>query len=395
MRILHAPLLSCVLAVSALCILTFASNAAAQTGPTQIVYAAEGSTLITYDVNPQTFQPAQAGTTTLPESVNPGMITSPDGHFLYYSTYADYTQQNYELYVYPTDAAGVPQSAPVEQLDITGMSNLVMGPTGQYAYAVLTGPAGSQTTPYSIIGYQRNPATGLLSNPQTEAAYNLSNDENGMTCELGLLGFSPHGDQLYDLIYCFAPTGSSAAYTYNERQVNPNNGSLAHDVEFYRWTNDNGGGELVQPVGNLLFDFVNPDPGIPEPTQVNVYPMQPHTMTPLIQCTASMQAACGSFIAPLAHPSGQYVFIFDSSNVTDILRVDVPNQQLTLTNSSIPYDVQHFSPDGTVVYGVSENFEGQVSIEIYGFNTANAALTPGGTITIPTDSYPWFVAERR
>jgi len=398
MRFLLAPLSSCVLAASVLWIALNSSNALAQTttssGVTQIVYAAEGSTLVTWDVNPQTFQATQAGTTTLPQTVYPGMLTSPDGHFLYYTAYANYSQQNYELYVYATNAAGVPQGAPVQQIEFSGMSNFVIDPTGQFAYAVLTGPAGSQTTPYSIIGYQRNSRTGQLGNPVTEATYNLSNSVGGLTCELGLLGFSPHGDQLYDLVYCFAPTGSSASYTYSARHVNPNNGSLAQDVEFYSWTNDNGGGELVQPVRNLFFDFVDPDPSIPEPTQVNVYPMQPHSSTPLIECTSSMQAACGSFIAPLAHPSGQYVFIYDSSYLTDILRVDVPNQQLTLTNSSIPYEVQQFSPDGSIAYAVYDDFEGELNIEIYGFNTSNAALTPGGTITLPTDSYPWYAAER-
>lgn len=390
----------CPMAVSALFILAgFARSSSGQTSalpqPTQIVYAIEGASLITYNIDSQTFQPTQAGSTTLEQTVNPGLVASPDGHFVYYSAYQNYEQQGNTLYVYATNAAGVPQSTPVQQFDFSNMSDLFIDPTGLFAYAILTGPAGSQTTPYSIIGYQRDPGTGQLRNPQTEATYNLSNSVGGLTCELGLLGFSPHGDHLYDLVYCFAPTGSNADYTYSERQINTNNGSLAHDVEFYSWSNDNGGGELVQPVGKLLFDFVNPNPSIPEPTQVNVYPMQPHTSTPLIQCTASMQAVCGSFIAPLAHPSGQYVFIFDSTDVTDVLHVDVPNQQLTLTSSSIPYEVQQFSPDGSIAYGVSDNFEGQLSIEIYGFNTANAALTPGGTITIPTDSYPWFAVERR
>lgn len=393
MRILLAPLSSCILAASALCIFTLTSNATAQTGPTQVVYAAEGATLYTWDVNPQSFQATQAGTTALPQTVFPGMVASPDGHFLYYSAYQNFSQQNYELYVYATNAAGVPQSTPLQQISFAGMSDLVIDPNGNFAYAVLTGSQGDQTTPYSIIGYPRNPATGQLGNPVTEATYNLSNNQGGLTCELGLLGFSPHGDQLYDLVYCFSPQGSSA-YTYNARQINQDNGSLAHDVEFYRWSNDNGGGELVQPVGNFMFDFVNPDPSIPEPTQVNVYPMQPHTMTPLIQCTSSMQASCGSFIAPLAHPSGQYVFIFDSTYVTDILHVDIPNQQMTLTNGSIPYEVQQFSPDGSIAYAVYDDFEGQLNVEIYGFNTSNAAVTPGGTITIPTDSYPWIAAER-
>jgi hypothetical protein len=114
--------------------------------------------------------------------------------------------------------------------------------------------------------------------------------------------------------------------------------------------------------------------------------------TPQVNCTTSMLAVCGDFILGLAHPSGKYVFLTDPTNVTDIGAVNLGTQQITQT-SSISYEVQQFSPDGTIAYGVND-VNGALDVEIYGFNVGTGDVRQGGTINVPSDLDSWFSAER-
>ena len=82
----------------------------------QVVYVVDGSTLTTYNVDPQTLQATAVGTLTLPQSTYPGVVTSPNGRFLYYSAYLNDSQQDHELYVYDTNASGVPGQTPCSNL---------------------------------------------------------------------------------------------------------------------------------------------------------------------------------------------------------------------------------------------------------------------------------------
>jgi hypothetical protein len=360
----------------------------------EVIYAMDSSSLTTWDIDPQSLQPTQAGTTTMPESVYPAIVTSPDGHFLYYAAFADPSQQEEKLWVYATSVSGLPQNSPVQELDFTSLHGLSIDPAGTLAYVLYIGPADTttNTTPYEIRRYQRNPMNGQLSNPVTEATYNLSYAVGGETCSLSILGFSPTGDKLYDEVSCTAPYGSLSA-VYNNRTVNAATGALGADQQVYSWQNSSGGGEAVQFVRNLFFDYVIPNNYETGANLVNVYPIQSNASSPLIQCSAATQGVCGSFELGLAHPSARYVFLTDLENITDIERVNLRAKQLQETSSSIPYEVQQFSPDGRIAYGVND-VNGALEIEIYGFNLSSAAVTEGGTIDVPSDLDSWWAAER-
>jgi hypothetical protein len=84
--------------------------------PVPVVYMVDGSTLTTYNVDPHTLQAAVVGTLTLPEPTYPTVVTSPNGRFFYYSASLNGSQQDRELYVYDTNASGVPGPTPVQQL---------------------------------------------------------------------------------------------------------------------------------------------------------------------------------------------------------------------------------------------------------------------------------------
>jgi hypothetical protein len=321
-------------------------------------------------------------------------VTSPDGHFLYYTAYANLNQQGSNLWVYSTNVSGVPQGSPVQELNFTSLYGPWIDPAGTLVYVISVGAVNSTTNtqPSEIIRYRRNPGTGQLGDPVTEATYNLSYAVGGETCSLGILGFGPAGDRLYDGIECFAEGSESA--TYNERTVNPGNGALGADQQVYSWQNSSGGGETVQFVRNLFFDYVIPNNYETGDNLVNVYPIQPNATTPLISCSASMQAVCGSWELGLAHPSAQYVFLTDTESITHIEKVNLSAMQLQAAPSTIPYEVQAFSPDGSIAYGVNDTSSGALEIEIYGFNVSSAAITEGGTVDVPSDLDSWWAAER-
>lgn len=381
--------------VTSLATVAFAQASPSQPGssPVQIVYTLDGSTLTTYDVNAQTLQPTQAGAITVSQATAPGLTSSPDGHFLYYTAYQDFSWDGGQLSVYATDANGAPQSAPVQTLNFTSTYSPTPDPAAPWVYAVYFDNTGTNTSPYSIVRYARNPHTGELSNPVTEATYELSTQDEGYYCSLNIAGFSSDGSELYSSVNCIAPFGNNSA-TYYENSVNGANGKLGKQQQIYNWYNPNSGGESIQFVKNLMFDYASPDPPDGVPQYIDVYPLQPGASTPLIQCTSSDQAVCGNYQQAIAHPSGNYLFMFDQQSITEIDQVDVSAGQLIPTPSTIPYEVQQFSPDGSIAYAANDVPNFALQIQIYGFNTSNAAVTPGGAIDVPSDLDSWWVVER-
>jgi hypothetical protein len=359
----------------------------------QVVYVVDGSTLTTYNVNPHTLQATAVGTLTLPESTYPAVVTSPNGRFLYYSAYLNDSQQGHELYVYDTNASGVPGQSPVQQLKATHLSELVVDPSGKFLYRIAVGATSQQlTTPYAIVRNSINPENGKLSAPVTEATYTLNSNVSGNDCYLSVLGFNAAGTTMYDGIFCSGPHGSGST-TYNQRSVNPQTGTLGPDQQDYNYSYYAGSEYAsVQFAGGLMFAFVSYSDQGPNANLVDVYQL-PNVTTPQINCTMSMLAVCGDFIFGLAHRSAKYVFLTDPTSVTDIGAVNLSTQQITQT-SSIPCEVQQFSPDGTIAYGVND-VNGALEVQVYGFNVSTGDVTQGGTISVPSDLDSWFPAERK
>jgi hypothetical protein len=188
---------------------------------------------------------------------------------------------------------------------------------------------------------------------------------------------------MYDDVNCYYPFTNSV--TYYQRSVDLQTGALGPDEEIYYW-NYEGGGENVQFQNNMMFDFAQPP--VYEQNTVSVYQAQIPLAAPLVSCTASMLTVCSDFQYGLAHPSGQYAFLIDPNNITDVEQVDATTQQLVQT-AALPYAVQQFSPDGTIAYGGVGN-----DIEISGFDIANGQVTPGGTIDLSSGPGAWLAAQR-
>ncbi len=130
-----------------LCLVTFAlaqnsASAAAPTSstPVQIVYLIEGTTIVTYNVDPQTLYASQAGSLTVPNAVNnpdvyPGLISALNGHVLYYVGFDAQNQQ--QLWTFATDATGSPQLPVLEEFKVTGFEGLKVDPKGNFAFSIL------------------------------------------------------------------------------------------------------------------------------------------------------------------------------------------------------------------------------------------------------------------
>jgi hypothetical protein len=391
-----------VLCVCLVCLgtLTSAQNTAsavAQTGstPVQVVYLTEGTGIVTYDIAPQTLNPTQVGSVTVPDAVfnpdvNPWLIAAPNDHFIYYIGYVSQSQQR--LWVFATDATGSPQLPAVQELNVKNLNGLLVDPKANFVYAVFEGVNKDQayTTPWYIRRYAVDAASGKLSQPQVAATYALDNGAEGTTlCGLTLLGFNSSGTSLYDEVPCSAEGASDA--TYNERTVNLTNGALGDDVEVYSWQNGTEGFENVQFVANRMFDFVVPFNYAQGYDSVNIYPIVPSTSTPLLTCTAQMLEACG-FSAGLAHPSGKYIFMDIASDVTQIDKVEMSQKKIVDTSNYVPYEVTQFSPDGTLVYGVT-TVNSTDELMVYGFNVGTSEVTPGGFIYLPSTYEGFFSAE--
>jgi hypothetical protein len=357
----------------------------------QVVYVIDGSTLTTYNVNPQTLQASAVGTITLPQSVYPGLVTSANGRFLYYSAYENTAQQGKRLYVYDTSASGVPGSTSVQTLSATGLDGIAVNPAGNYLYAVYQGTVGQEYTPHQIERYAVDSTTGKLSGGTVQATYELGSGYGGSEiCNLSILGISAAGSEMYDEIGCSYHGGSSA--TYNERTLNAQTGALGPDVQVYSWNNSTEGFEFVQFVQDLVFDFVMPNNYDPGTNYVDIYQLQPNVSKPEVDYTITMLKACGND-GGIAHPSGNWIFFFNAQGATVVGEVKLSNHKITGPFSPIPYEVQQFSPDGTIAYAAND-VNTALNVEIYGFNQSSGSLTKGGTISVPSDLDSWFTAQR-
>jgi hypothetical protein len=365
--------------------------------PVQVIYLAEGTTIVTYNVDPKTLNPTQVASLIVPNAVlnpdvNPWLIAAPNDHFIYYIGYVSQSQQR--LWVFATDSTGSPQLPAVQGINVKNLNGLQVDPKANFVYAVFEGVGSnhSYTTPWYIRRYAVDPASGKLSQAQLEATYALDNGADGTTfCGLSLLGFKASGASLYDEVQCSA---HGAIATYDERTVNPTNGALGDDVEVYSWQNGNSGGyESVQFVADRLFDFVVPFDYAQGYDSVNIYPVVTSTSTPLLTCTAAMLEACG-YAAGVAHPSGKYVFMAIASDLTQIDKVELSQKKIVDSSNYVPYRVTQFSPDGTLVYGIASEYS-TYQLMIYGFNVATSEVTPGGYIYLPSTYEAFFTAERQ
>jgi hypothetical protein len=350
----------------------------------QVVYVAQGTSIVTYNVDPRTLNFTQVGTVSIKGASTFGtVVPSPNDHFIYVMA-ADATQTTH-LYVYATDANGAPQSQPMQTLYAKPLKSLQIDPTGNFLYAIYTSPISSTESVSTIRRFVVSPTNGAISQSLTQAKYTL-HTQDVINCTLTITGFNSTATELYDQVYCGTHEGPYA--NYYERTFNATGGALGPDVQIYAWGSDGQSQEAVQFVGNRMFDFVYPDS---PPQIVNIYPAVPNTSKPQVQCTSSMLAACGALNGVVAHPSGQYLFIGNSSSsASEIEKIDYSGKKIFDTGNQVPYiqDISGrfgspFSPDGRLVFTTTYTGYGYY-LQVSGFNVSTAQVTSGATIWVPS-----------
>ena len=368
-------------------------NAASQpSSPTvQVVYVVDSGNILTYNVDPQSLSATQVGT---PLSLNGSFYflrSSPNDHFLYVITY-DTNYSKKHLFVYATDAAGVPQVPATEEINANALYDFQIDPKGTFLYAAYSYPSGTSNTLYEIERFVIDPRTGRMSQSQLEAKYTFPNGIGGsMFCRLGFFGFNADGSKLYEDVGCGFHGGGSD--TYYERTVNLQTGALGPDLQIAGRGYSNGSYDRVTFVGNLLVELQSPNDWQKGVNSVNIYPLVPNTSKMLLQCTAQMLEACGYAGGAVVHPSGKYIFTAISGDVWQIDKIELSQKKIVDTGNYIPYLFGQFSPDGTLVYGIYSPST-DYYIEIFGFNASTSAVTSGYYIYVPWWLDPYFVAQR-
>ena len=390
---------ACLCLVVSFASFTLTQNSEAQgfsappSSPVQVIYVVEGTTVVTYNVDPQSLNPTQVGSALPISAVNGyySLISSPNGRFLYVFSYSAGSIER--LSVYDTDASGVPQTPAVQVINAKGLIDLAIDRNTSFLYAIYALPDATMNyVNYTISRFLVNPSTGAISQRLLQAKYKMPSGAGGSEqCGVSIFGFNGAGTKLYDEVFCSYHGGVSASYS--ERGVNLQIGALGPDVQIFGWNNSSGGGDKVEFVGDLMFVSAVPNDYQQGLNSVDIYPLKPGTSTPIVNCTASMLEACG-YSSGVANPSGKYVFMGISQNSTQIEKVDLSEKKIVATPNYIPYAINGFSPDGTLVYSNNWSWDGSYyDLEIYGFDLTTSNVTPGGYINLPAADY-YFVAER-
>jgi hypothetical protein len=365
----------------------------ADSSPLQLVYLQDGTTLTTYNVDPQTLSATQVGQpVNLPLSSFALLTPSLNGRFLYIR--GTDSSQRQHLWIFATDASGVPQNPPVQTIDANGMFSFDLNPGVNFAYSVLGLPNSQNQTIFSIERFAVDPNTGVLSAPTIVARYppNGSCSPGSEGSSFSLNGFSPNGKALYDDWYCFHHGDVGAIYY--ARPIDPQTGALGPETKLYTWTSNSEGYDSVTFLNNQIIDFSIPNPFGQGVNSLSIYPLVPNSKAPLVQCSASMLEACGYSIGALVHPSGKYVFFTINYYTDQIARIDLPGKKLIDTTHYIPFQVSKFNPNGTIVYALSVG-SSTYDVEIYGFNPQNADVTTtGSSIHAPSIADTFWPVQR-
>jgi len=351
------------------------AHAAAATQSVHVVYVAQGTDLITYDVNANTGQMKQVGK---PINLGSGagtfpIASTPDGRFLYVPCCQS---GNQSLSVYSTDARGVPQAQPIQTIQ-GNFWQIEVDPTGRFAYGLTINVDQDGNQIYAVQLYDIDANSGKLTARAVQSRHN-----EGTCCEWwNLDGFSSTGSKLYedegnDL-------GGGGGSLYYEQQINPETGKLAKRVFLINGTYGGEGQYAYVAIGDKTLLMSQTIDGDSSESWLDVFPHISDPKTPIIHCTTTMLDSCGYVESFQLDPSQNYVFIAASQLPTTVAQIDLSGKQLVATGSTLPALLPFvFSPDGTEVYTL--NFVNGVSstIQTYLFDASTGTLTEGGSVVV-------------
>lgn len=360
------------------------ANAAKSAGSVEVLYTAQAETITTFNVDPATGQAKQVGQ---PLQVGSGPMiwqfaSAPNDHFVYVMATGTGSQET--LSVYATDAQGVPQAPAVQTFTINNVlqpaaNTISVDPNGKFVYVTVGRVVNGGNIASTVYLFFADPNTGKLALQNTQGSFSFS-----PCCGWeGPEGFNSSGTKLYEGLAQYAGGTSGAEYYY--QPVDPQTGALGKYVFLLNGMYDSMNDIISVALGDPIIAESYAANQNPANSWVNVYPFESNPQNPLIHCTISMLAQCGSAWQILLDPSGEYLLVTTSSNSPYVVtRIDLTNKQLVPTGGQVPDEDEsfYFSPDGTLIYMVSWGNGNPSVVQIYLFNPTNGQVTTGGQISI-------------
>jgi hypothetical protein len=348
--------------------IAFCANSLAQTSSTiEVLYVAgpQGTSSVslhTYNVNSQTAVATQVGSAIPVHNGSIDPLTIGTTHYIY-------LWNSKGVWLYPTNANGVPTSTPSQHLTFSFVHpvySFLVDPNGKFAYAAMVWTDSQANNDASIVLFTIDQSTGKLTNTnQVVASYSHA--------YIGFIKFlfGTQGGKLFAEYLDDGPHTTIFGYDYYP--VNQTTGQLGKlQSMFYAQTGECQTSCKVAVTGALSAqDGVCCGPG-----SGNLGVTRTSTGQ-TIGCQSSM-TFCQDDVANLdIDPANANVFFGDATiNLTYIGNLNFSTSQISASPSTIPGTPPvYFSPDSRLVYAVNSN-----DIGIYAFHTSTGILGAGTTL---------------
>jgi hypothetical protein len=346
----------------------------------QLLYVQEGSSLITYSVNPKTAVAIKLGSLYLNalESYPVQVFHSPISSYIYILGFASATEEYF--WVHATTAEGVPTENPIQKLAVKpALTQFYIHPNGTFAYALYswTDQATGQFVG-DIALYTINPKTGKLTNTTKPVASFPAN----YYWQTFLYGFNSTGTMFYTRAY--VDFRDSNGNDFSSYEVNAKTGALTDATFFWQDDGANQGTDFSAIGDKLIGEDFNFEECCSN-AGINILQNSANatSATPIIACTSNMLAECGDNKSIQFDPTGQYLFLTTMTNTTEVIAIDLAAKELKKTGASMPDTSSNgvtFSPDGRLAYAIKYANE----ISVYAFNPADGLFTAHSSFSVPS-----------
>jgi len=335
--------------------------------------------LLTFNVDSNSGAVISEGSPLHLDAKNVNVSASPDDHYLYVLE-NDYLVEY--IRVFATDSFGVPQSTPLQTVQVPGLTEFEVDPTGTFAFGNRSFEA--------IQMFSIDPRTGFLS-PSSNLVSSPFNPWGPGSNELMFFeGFNPNGSELYH------QWGEDAydwyGVKYYRSSVDTSNGELGSPQEIFDWSNSGGEGDVASFTARWM--IVLPYNGYGPAIEVDVYTMD-GSDNPLIACTSEMLLACGESLSVYPDPAGHFLFLQTAAGLAEVARIDEVNKTIVDTGYRIAGSMKQLSPDRRLAYAQIPDKKDPDVISVYLFNPENGYVRQGGSIQLNTKIYALITAVHR
>ena len=344
----------------------------------EVLYVAtphdSNASLVTYNVNPATAVAEQVGDALTVGSANVDPVTVGSQHLIYVWDASD-------VWLYVTNARGVPQSQPAQHVSFNfghPVTTFLADPDGKFAYACMTWLDYKNYNNYAeVVLFIIDQTTGKLINTGKKVATYGPNSYTGLINFL----FGLSGRRLYASYFDNGPYTCIPGYDYYA--VNQQTGQLGKlQPLLTAYASCSGPTEIA--VTDQLTSYSTSCCGAGSGYLDVTRTADQQT----INCTPQEQTFCGDEVGRLyLDPASQNVFFGDfNTGLTVVGHLDFATSQVIATGSTIAGNPPlFFSPDSRLVYASNIGNIGIYALQpSTGTIGANTTLPDSGNVSIAT-----------